>query len=158
MILKSESDIAHKEALLTTGFWGAAGAGCIFFAKSTQKFLIPLRGQDVLNPNCWGNWGGAIDIGESPTDAVKREVKEEAGYHQEFDLIPVHVFTKGAFNYHNFIAIVEHEFEPVINWETADYGWFHIHDLPQPLHFGWDSMLRDSRCMALITDLVNAHK
>lgn len=149
-----DNDKLHKDALLQTGFWGSSGAGCVFFAKATSKFLLPLRGPDVLEPNCWGMWGGATDHGESPEDSTRREVLEEAGYSEEYELIPIHVFERGTFSYHNFVAIVEHEFVPTVNWETAGWGWFALDQLPQPLHFGWSSLLADQVCMTKLQNLL----
>ena len=90
--------------------------------------------------------GGAIDSDEIPKEAAKREVQEEAGYDGETEMIPLSVFEKGTFKYHNFLAIVDEEFEPKLNWETQDYKWVDFGDWPQPLHFGLQSLLaKDSQ-------------
>ena len=40
-------------------------------------------------------------------------------------------------------AVVEEEFEPMLNWESESFGWFELTDLPSPLHFGLEALLND---------------
>jgi 8-oxo-dGTP pyrophosphatase MutT (NUDIX family) len=136
-------DDEHFDALHRTGFFGAAGAGCIFFARSTGRILIAHRSQAVEQPGTWGGWGGAINRGEDPEQAVRREVGEETGYHGHYDLIPLYVFKKDTFRYYNYMIEVEEEFRPVLDWETQGYEWCEWGDWPQPLHFGLIALLSD---------------
>lgn len=139
-----ESDEEHRQALNTTGFWGKQAAGCIFLAKSTKRFLISHRSNYVEQPSTWGSWGGAIDAAEDPASAVKREIKEEAGYTGKLDLIPLYVFSKDTFRYSNFLAVVPEEFTPKLDWENQGYVWCEYGDWPRPLHFGLVSLLNDA--------------
>jgi len=138
-----ENDTLHAQALKATGFWGRRGAGAIIAARDTGRILLPHRSQGVEQPGTWGVWGGAIDPQEDPEDAARREVEEEAGANPE-EMIPLHVFRKGDFSYHNFMAIVPREFEPRLNWETQGYKWVRYGDWPQPLHFGLKSLVDNS--------------
>ena len=141
------ADMTHGQALEKTGFWGAQGAGAIVMAKTTGKFLIPFRSLYVLQPHTWGVWGGAIDPGEDPKAAVKREMKEEVGYRgNDVELIPLYVYEdkKTGFKYHNFLAVVPDEFTPELNWETDNFKWVEFGDWPQPLHFGLEALLQNS--------------
>ena len=131
-----ENDEENLKILKQTGFWGKQGAGCIIVAKDTKRILLPLRSSKVSQPNTWGTWGGAIDSDEIPEKAAIREVQEEAGYNGPVDMITLKVFQKDQFKYHNFLAIVDTEFKPRLNWETDEFIWTDINDLPQPLHFG----------------------
>lgn len=93
-----------------------------------------------------GTWGGAVDAGEDPADAVLREVCEEAGAGcdaGDVKLVPLYVFRKGSFAYHNFMASVPHEFTPKLNWETDDFMWTTLDSMPSPLHFGLAALLKD---------------
>lgn len=133
-----------KHALTTDEsgqFWGNAGAGGVFLAGDTGRILLAFRSEYVNEPHTWGVWGGAIDAGENPVEAVKREIAEETGYRGEFDLKPVYVYKKDKFQYHNFLITVPKEFEPKLCWETENYGWFEIDKLPSPLHFGLKALL-----------------
>ena len=139
-----ESDYDHGHALATTGFWGAQGAGAIVMARTTKRFLLPFRSGSVEQPHTWGVWGGAIDRDEDPEDAARREVEEEAGYSGHVEMHPLVVFQKGTFKYHNFLAVVDDEFEPRLNWESEDAEWFTFGDWPSPLHFGLSYLLQHS--------------
>lgn len=139
-----ENDAVHQKTLNDTGFWGKRGAGCIFLAADTKRICLPLRSRSVEQPNTWGVWGGALDGDEDPEEAVKREAQEETGHRGTVQLIPLHVFSKGTFKYYNFLAIVPHEFSPQLNWETANFVWTTFGKWPSPLHFGLESLIKNS--------------
>jgi hypothetical protein len=40
------------------------------------------------------------------------------------------------FYYYSFVAVVDKEFSPVLNGESAGYAWVNIGIWPQPLHQG----------------------
>lgn len=140
----------HRETLERTGFWGAAGAGCVILAQSTGRILLAHRSRHVEQPGTWGGWGGAIDRGEDPAEAVEREVREEAGYHGEARIVPLYVFAKGSFRYFNFLVVVADEFQPELNWENQGFAWCDFGDWPQPLHFGLVALFNDPKSLATI--------
>lgn len=143
-------DEEHFAALRDTGFYGKQGAGCLIMARDTGRFLMPLRSRHVEQPGTWGTWGGAIDGRESPMDAVKREVREEAGFTGPVEVRPLFVFKKGTFAYHNFLVIVDSEFRPKTNWETAAAKWCEWGHFPKPLHFGLVAVLNDPESVQTI--------
>ena len=147
----STEEKPHAAALAKTGFWGKQGAGCLFLALDTRKLLIAHRSGDVESPNTWGTWGGAIDDGESPRDAVYREAQEESGYKGDMNLIPLYVFKhKSGFQYHNFLAIIPKEFKPKLDWETQGFRWCTLDKLPKPLHPGLKMLLADTKSFTAI--------
>jgi 8-oxo-dGTP pyrophosphatase MutT (NUDIX family) len=159
-IFENSDDDDHSAHMAKTGFWGARGAGCIFFAQDTKKFLIAHRSAYVQSPHTWGTWGGAIDRGETPIQAVTREAHEEAGYHGPIKFVPLLVFQarddgKVVFQYYNFLAIVDQEFTPELNWETQGYEWVDFGDWPEPLHFGMQQLLSDSRSVQIMKQLLS---
>jgi 8-oxo-dGTP pyrophosphatase MutT (NUDIX family) len=140
-----KKEAPHRDALWKTGFWGKQGAGCIFLARDTGRICLQLRGQMVEEPLTWGSWGGAIDDNENPTEAVKREVREEAGYHiGKLNLIPLATFSHRDFKYYNFLAIVDEEFDPYISMEVEDFQWFRFGHWPSSLHFGLKYLISQS--------------
>ena len=146
----------HRRALRETGFWGRAAAGCLFVASETGRILIPHRSEQCQQPNTWGTWGGAVDGDETPIDAVRREVHEEAGYHAPVDLTPLFVFRhESGFAYHNFLAVVQYEFAPDLNWETQAFDWFAFGDWPEPAHFGLTALLEDPDSHTIIKSAAN---
>lgn len=152
-----ENDREHQQALQDTGFWGRAGAGCIFIAKDTGRILLNHRSRYVEQPGTWGVWGGAIDSRETPIQAVKREAQEESGYiPDDSSIIPIYVFhdEKSGFKYYNFIVLTDDEFTPKIpissQWETQGWKWVEFGNWPSPLHFGVKAILNDSKSVSII--------
>ena len=144
-VIANDDEIGSGRYALTTDktgkFWGNKGAGCVFYAKDNKKILLAFRSKRVNEPHTWGVWGGAVDGKETPIAAVKREVREEAGYQGKFELKPIFTYEKGDFRFYNFLAIVPSEFTPKLDWETEDFGWFSLNKLPTPLHFGLKALL-----------------
>ena len=56
------------------------GAKVFVKNRKTGKFLFVLRDNkpNILYPNMWGTLGGGIDKGESPAEALRREMEEES--------------------------------------------------------------------------------
>jgi 8-oxo-dGTP pyrophosphatase MutT (NUDIX family) len=155
--LFENDDDKHQKTLDKTGFWGSAGAGCIFLAKDTGNLLIAHRGMTVEQPNTWGSFGGAIDSKENPVEALKREVFEETGFSGHVEFEPLYVFKKGTFTYYNFLAIVDREFKPKLDWENQGYVWCTLNTLPTPLHFGLIALLNDKKSLEIIKSKIEEY-
>ena len=122
-------------------FWGNAGAGGVFLAEDTGRLLLQKRSPYVNEPGTYGTWGGAIDPGEDPKEALEREIEEEAGYRGPKKLRLLYVYQDGKFRFSNYLVTVPSEFEPKHSWETSDHVWTTLDDLPKPLHFGFTALL-----------------
>ncbi len=145
----------HKLAMQETGFWGRAAAGALICARSTSRLLIAHRAEGTLQAGTWGTWGGAVDAGETAVETVARELHEEAGFEGDFDAHPLMVFEHDTgFTYSNFLVVVKDEFDPVLNWETQNFGWFTYGDWPDPLHFGLDQLLNHEPSLSEIRTLL----
>jgi len=86
-------------------------------------------------------------------DAARREVLEEVGYQYDGPLTPYSV----ASGYLTLRADVPEQFEAKINDESLAAGWFHIDDLPKPLHQPFAEVmarqsLNETAVAALIAD------
>lgn len=139
-----DPDNDHALALEETGFWGRLGAGSVVLARDTGRLLLNHRSDAVLEPDTWGTWGGAVDQGENPADGARRELREECGLTQAVELIPLFVFSKGDFRYHNFLAVVDEEFTPALNWESQGFDWVTLDSLPERLHPGLCVLMGDA--------------
>jgi 8-oxo-dGTP pyrophosphatase MutT (NUDIX family) len=141
----TDRDSEHRKELSRTGFWGKQAAGSIIYAASTGRFCLAHRSKLVQEPNTWGIWGGAIDEGEDPKQAALRELHEETGYAGGAELELLWIFEHNSgFRYYNFLATVEDEFTPRLDWETQGYRWVEWGDWPQPLHPGVATLLSRS--------------
>ncbi|EOT0591904.1 NUDIX hydrolase [Klebsiella pneumoniae] len=123
------------------------GSG-IMFRQGKFVFLIQ-RSDD----GTWCQPGGTIEPGELAIDAARREVLEETGYQYDGPLTPHSVHG----DYLTYRADVPERFEAKINDESLAAGWFHIDDLPKPLHQPFAEMLaqqalNETDVAALIAD------
>ncbi|XUV82767.1 NUDIX domain-containing protein [Enterobacter sp. TMH.L2] len=123
------------------------GSG-IMFRQGKFVFLIQ-RSDD----GTWCSPGGMVEPGELAIDAARREVLEEAGYQYDGPLTPHSVYG----DYLTFRAEVPERFEAKLNDESLAAGWFHIDDLPKPLHQPFAEMLvqqalNETEVAALIAD------
>ena len=131
--------------------WGTIGAGIVPFCKETNKFLVGLRSEEVLEPHTWGGFGGKLDIDEGVDEtikeAAKRELEEETGYSGSIELIKGFIFKERNFEYHNYIGIVDKEFEPILNWENDEARWLTYEELLRlnNKHFGLKRFLKESK-------------
>lgn len=66
------------------------GAALILFFTPDGKILLEDRAGKNKSYEEWTFFGGGIEIGETPEDALKREIKEELS----FDLKDLNLFTK----------------------------------------------------------------
>ena len=123
------------------------GSG-IMFRQGKYVFLIQ-RSDD----GTWCQPGGTVEPGELPINAARREVLEEVGYQYDVPLTPHSVYG----DYLTFRAEVPERFEAKLNDESLAAGWFHIDDLPKPLHQPFAEMLaqqalNETEVAALIAD------
>ena len=123
------------------------GSG-IMFRQGKFVFLIQ-RSDD----GTWCQPGGTVEPGELAIDAARREVLEEVGYQYDGTLTPHSVYG----DYLTLRAEVPEQFEAKLNDESLAAGWFHIDDLPKPLHQPFAEMLaqqalNETEVAALIAD------
>jgi 8-oxo-dGTP pyrophosphatase MutT (NUDIX family) len=125
-------------------------AGCMIMAIDTGRFLLSFRSEHSPSPQTWATWGGKCDAGEYPEDAARREVEEEAGLAYTGPLQHVHHFEKRGFHFDTYLALVRHEFEPVLSKETAGYRWVELGEFPEPLHEGVKDLLGSRIAVGLL--------
>ena len=123
------------------------GSGVMF---RHGKFVFLIQRSD---DGTWCQPGGTVEPGELAIDAARREVLEEVGYQYDGLLTPHSVYG----DYLTFRAEVSEKFEAKLNDESLAAGWFHIDDLPKPLHQPFAEMLaqqalNETEVAALIAD------
>lgn len=123
------------------------GSGIMF---RQGKFIFLIQRSD---DGTWCQPGGTIEPGELAIDAARREVLEETGYQYDGLLTPHSVYG----DYLTYRADVLEQFEAKLNDESLAAGWFHVDDLPKPLHQPFAEMLaqqalNETDVAALIAD------
>lgn len=123
------------------------GAGAIIVSESTGKVMTVLRSQLESYPGTWTFAGGKIEVNETSTDGLRRELEEELQLTKIKKIIPLHRYQSRSkdFIYDTFVVLVNKEFIPELNWENAGYAWTSIDNLPGPLHPKTRQMISSSR-------------
>jgi 8-oxo-dGTP pyrophosphatase MutT (NUDIX family) len=135
-------------------------AGVLFLAKDTGRCLMQLRNSDKRFKHTWGFFGGMLESNETPFEALQRELIEEIGFMPELaKLNPIDVYQSKDknFYYYSFVAVVEAEFIPQLNDESAGYAWVNIGNWPQPLHQGAKSTLNRNKGTEKLHTILKVH-
>lgn len=114
-------------------------AGTIFLCSKTGRVLLNLRAPYKTHKLTWSLWGGMMENEEHPKDCLLREMEEEMGFVPDIDKVyPFDVFQSvdKKFMYYTFVCIVENEFIPDLNEESAGYCWTELGIWPKPMHYG----------------------
>jgi 8-oxo-dGTP pyrophosphatase MutT (NUDIX family) len=139
---------------------GISAAGVLFLARDTGRCLFQLRNSDKKQKNTWGFWGGLMEGTETPYECIQRELAEELGFFPDISkLNPIDTFQSKNknFMYYSFVAIVDNEFIPTLNDESAGYAWVNIGQWPKPLHDGARSTLGRNKGTDKLLTLLSIH-
>jgi len=121
-----------------------SATGAIFYSINTNRVLMQLRSTECSFPLTWSLWGGKRENNERPVQTLMREIQEEIGFVPELvKVYPLHQYQSrdGGFVYDSFCCVVQDEFIPNINHESAGYCWINLGHWPKPLHQGAKSLL-----------------
>jgi 8-oxo-dGTP pyrophosphatase MutT (NUDIX family) len=142
-------------------FKGVVGVGTVFLALDTERVLLQFRNSDKRHKHTWGFWGGLLENGESPYEALTREVEEELGFVPDINkLNPIDVYQSKDknFMYYSFVAVIEHEFMPNLNGESCGYAWVNIGNWPKPLHDGARATLSYNKGNEKLETILDLHR
>ena len=107
----------------------------------TKEVLLLLR----TSPRAWELPGGAVETGESPDIAVRREVKEETGLDVEIVRLLGH-YRRTGFRPHRSPIYVCRPIGGTLrrNWESIRVQWFPVEALPDGLFPWYVPVIRDA--------------
>jgi 8-oxo-dGTP pyrophosphatase MutT (NUDIX family) len=93
---------------------------------STGHLLLQHRTADAFSlPNHWAFFGGGIEAGESPMEALKREALEELAYHVQKPYFLLAQTVKDGQDLNTKYVFVEHyQDQPLHLGEGQAMGWF----------------------------------
>lgn len=137
-----ECDRGHQH----WGRYGAAGALLRHVgASGTPRYLLMKRSPYVDAGETWSVPGGAMAAHESPVAAAVREATEEMGPFPASNMIHAHTNDHGGWAYHTVTGDAPSPFEPRMDDENAEHGWFTPAEVDElPLHPGfresWDAL------------------
>lgn len=128
-------------SMVTAGRGTGQGAGALYYCPETDHFLLMLRADDgTPDGNTWCCLGGGVDDDDPSLEhTVRRESFEEAGLAMDAPMELHYVATKrypDGFKFHNYLALVDEEFIPIINEEHQSYQWCRFQDFPANMHKG----------------------
>lgn len=113
------------------------GAWAVIYCPTTGKFLMGKRSAKVNKAGAWNLFGGRIDDGERPRQALLRELGEEAGISikpkrlAKLDTVSRKLRSRQVErDMHYFVIRADHEFSPRLNCEHSDFRWFTAKQLP----------------------------
>ena len=89
------------------------------------KVLLQHRTDDApRQPGFWSAFGGGIEAGETPEEALRRELEEELEYEvRNPQLLAVEAFTDALGTGYNYVEAYD-ETQIVVLHEGQGYGWF----------------------------------
>ncbi|MBV6397493.1 MAG: RNA pyrophosphohydrolase [Anaerolineales bacterium] len=125
--------------------------GATLLALNQENHLLMIKRTDN---NRWGVPGGAMELGESLEDTVKREIKEEIGVDvKDLELFGVYSgqelyykYPNGAEVYNVSVVYIIRNFneEVIVNPdEHSEYKYFDVHNLPEEASPPIKPILRD---------------
>lgn len=115
------------------------GVGTIFVSVNTKRILLNLRAPHKTHSMCWSLWGGMVEEGEQPKEALLRELSEEINFIPDIEKIyPFDIYQSKDkhFKYYSFVSVVIDEFVPELNHESCGYSWVDLGCWPKPMHQG----------------------
>lgn len=133
-------------------------AGVLLIAKSTGRILLGKRASRHQEGNCWCIFGGTFDKKDRfPKTTAYREFFEETGVElTNISSEPIYVQETNWVQYSTYVSFFPSEFEPIINEEHTDYGWFDLESLELAnIHPGMIEMFENEIVYNKIKKLTN---
>ncbi len=120
-------------------------AGAVLVNRSGQ-LLLQHRDDDpaIESPGKWSLFGGGLDEGETPTEAMLREIEEEVGYRPRA-YRPLIVFSGYYAEFHVYLAEVTPPLKELVLGEGQGFGFFSREeaarlDLTEVAHLAFEAL------------------
>ncbi len=101
------------------------------FAWVTDETGRVLLVHQAYGFKAWGLPGGELEVGETPVDAVKREVNEETGYEVAVDGLVAMYGRRQHIGVYFACSVIGGEPRQIFDTEVADIDWFVPDQLPE---------------------------
>lgn len=137
-----------------------AGGFILVLSPKTERLLLGKRNTETeWYPDTWFAFGGTMEEGETPKDTAIREFFEETKITpSHYDLSDDYIFhtqnvdaDRNVHDIYVFLATTNCEIFPEIDFETQDWKWVGLSDLPKlkahPILF---QMFTDNNCIEKI--------
>ena len=139
--------------------WGNYAAGVLPYCKTTKRFCIFLRSDEIgFYPKTWANVGGKVDNNETNKfkTAALREMCEETKFCENIKLKLLYIFREDNFSYRTYLGCVNEEFESILNWENDEAKWVTLNEMinHEKLHPGFKEMLANKKVLDILSALV----
>jgi len=115
------------------------GVGALIVSVNTNRVLLSMRAIHKTHSQEWSLFGGMMEEGEQPKEALLRELSEEMNSVPDIERIyPFDLYQNKDkhFKYISFLIVVLDEFIPVLNNENCGYCWINLGNWPRPMHQG----------------------
>lgn len=136
------------------------GVGTLIISVKTKRVLLNMRAAHKTHAMCWALFGGMMENGEQPKEALLRELVEEMGFIPDIEKIyPFDVYQSKDkhFKYYSFVCTVEDEFIPELNYESCGYCWIDLGQWPKPMHQGAKISFCNLKAIDKINLIINQH-
>lgn len=137
------------------------GVGAIFISSITERVMLNLRAPYKTHPLEWALWGGMMEENETPKESLLRELSEEMNFVPDIEKIyPFDIYQSKDkhFKYYSFVCVVEEEFIPILNKESAGYCWIDLGSWPKPIHQGAKVSFCNQKAYERIRMILDHHK
>lgn len=111
-------------------------AGVLIKCIKTGNVFLLLRNDKTPR---WALMSGGVDEGETPIEALKREMYEELFVRANdilFKYIRVEHIPEKNMDFYYYEGFTNTEFKPILDHENLNSGWFSKDKLPSPLYKG----------------------
>lgn len=118
---------------------GPFRVGVIAFDREGNCLAL-LRSDTQHFPRTWGTPGGKIKPGETPTQAVIREFREETGG-DLISITPIFCEEQNKLKFLTYLGLCAGQFTPVLNKEHMHFQWQPFSGWPKPASPGMQSIV-----------------